>query len=151
MAMAKTFLLTAMLALCGCASQREEPPDYWGQERNFRLGASIDYSSRPSDWPELTIDVQTLPPATVEKMCEGAEVVPVGFRRAGCAMPYFCQRRCTIWLADYTLRKHTADLLLQHERAHCRGYDHPGSTRTRDAWERAKANGCGPGVLSPPL
>jgi hypothetical protein len=31
--------------------------------------------------------------------------------------------------------------MLEHEQAHCRGYDHPGESTMRDAWARWKASG----------
>lgn len=102
---------------------------------------AIDFSRRPADWPELEIQVQTVTPATFAAMCAGAHRAS-GYNQVGCAVAYFCQRRCTVWISDVQLLEHQLQLVVGHERAHCRGYDHPGSSTMRDGWERAKQLGC---------
>ena len=71
----------------------------------------IDQSTRPHDWPELKVVVHHINSAKADP-CEGL--------LGGCAIPNFCMRRCDIYLQfDFAF-------IEEHERWHCKGYDHVG-------------------------
>lgn len=90
----------------------------------------IDYSNPPpADWPQLKIEEHYADEATVKKMCALDKYAII----LGCAHPEFDLGKCVIWYENGA-----GDWVKKHEHAHCRGYDHPGSTTMRDAWERYK-------------
>ena len=89
----------------------------------------IDYNQPPaSDWPALKEVVVYVP--ELDGRCRG--LIHSGAQ--GCAVVNFNGKVCVIYLAS----KDPA--LLEHERAHCRGYDHAGRVnRANIAWEHWKA------------
>ena len=93
----------------------------------------IDYSVRPPyDWPKLTERVVYLDLLATQNYCR---MTPQMRKRGdfGCAQVNFREGTCTIYLS-----KQSAEAL-EHERAHCAGYDHVGDAgRSREAWERWK-------------
>lgn len=118
-------LAIAALVLASCASAP--------QPEN---SAAIDYSRPPpADWPELEIQVLHLATADFAAACP---LLKAG--SLGCAQLDFCARRCSIYLVPMNDPRYTE--VLEHERAHCQGYDHPGSSQGRNAWARAKEQGC---------
>jgi hypothetical protein len=89
----------------------------------------IDYSNAPpADWPKLFEKVNYIPVNDLDKWCPGRTG-----NAQGCAIVKFNYSWCVIYLAN----KDPA--LLEHERAHCRGYDHVGDfNRSRNAWAQYK-------------
>jgi hypothetical protein len=92
--------------------------------------SSIDYHTpAPADWPDLMPIEHHVSHAEMRERCmpfmawyESPEA---------CAIVQFVERRCDIWLsADFPPG---ADVI-EHERAHCAGRDHPGDSTLRDAW-----------------
>lgn len=101
----------AVLLLAGCAT------------------ANIDaHRPPPSDWPALREQVVKASREEVRQRCIGAS--RTSYEPAGCALVYFSKGECIIL---------DAGVDMDHERMHCRGYDHPGDSSFRDAWERYKA------------
>lgn len=125
-------LAIAALVLAGCASAPA------GDRRR------IDYSvPPPADWPALAIEVQHVPPDVMAASCpKSASAIPAG-RLWGCSVINLCARRCRVFISDKVPSEQKRNEVLEHEQAHCRGYDHYGSSAFREAWARAKANGCG--------
>lgn len=81
----------------------------------------------PSDWPKLKIVVHRVPTDIMRNIC-----APLSPQPAACAYVYFAEQQCVIWLAR------NAPQFEEHERLHCAGWDHVGSTALRDAWQRHK-------------
>ena len=86
----------------------------------------------PSDWPKLEEKIAYVAVSDLPKFC-GAKKDP---RHAeGCSVVNFRYETCYIYLAN----KDPA--LLEHERLHCKGYDHVDQpNRSRNAWEKWKAS-----------
>jgi len=62
----------------------------------------------------------------------------VGFGQspAACAEFDFAQHRCDIWYsADFPPQP----FIVEHERMHCRGYEHAGEHHLSEAWHRWQA------------
>lgn len=163
-----TIIATAVL-LAGCASAPtpEDTSRIGYNSVPTEYGENIDYGrAPPADWPTLDVVVYDVSLEEVSKVCPPA---PDRFR--ACALLYFCERRCIVYLPELRaeLRRRALELMrasdialppdefaerlnraekqlrdytLDHERAHCLGYDHPGSSAVRQAWARAKAAGC---------
>src|SRR5688572_4787843 len=87
----------------------------------------IEYAiAPPADWPMTREEIAYLEPGTVPPMC-----AQYANHTNSCAVVNFRTGVCYIYLTS----KDPA--LLEHERAHCRGYDHVGDTnRSRNAWEQ---------------
>lgn len=106
--------LLLVLLLAGCASR---VPD-------------IDFTNQPPDgWPKLEERIGYVKTDQLEKYCLASRP---GYAPA-CALVDFAREICWIYLA-------TKDpAILEHERAHCRGYDHVGDRdRSKAALERYK-------------
>lgn len=89
----------------------------------------IDYTRPPpADWPKMAEKLMRVSEADVLRLCQDAT-----HGTKGCARADFGPRVCYLIVAD--------DIAVEHERGHCAGYDHAGSTATADAWERYKARG----------
>lgn len=107
-----------VLLLAGCA-------------QTARL-VDIDYSVRPpADWPALEERIMYGEVEAVQRWCN---MGPDIRRRAfNCAVYNFYAGICTIYLSDRT------PSTLEHERAHCRGYNHVGDPRlAHEAWAKFK-------------
>jgi plasmid maintenance system antidote protein VapI/uncharacterized protein YceK len=102
----------------------------WLAALGFLLGgcSTIDtHNAPPRDWPELAIFEHRVDAATMHERCAkyvGFLMIPLA-----CAEVNFVARRCDIWLTE-----HPWPAVVEHERLHCRGYDHPGDSAMRDAW-----------------
>jgi hypothetical protein len=97
----------------------------------------IDYGRPPpADWPELKVVVFDMSRAEVEKRCPPKRP---GWYTNGCAKVVWCAKTCEIYMSSMMTTGRNYFDVLEHERAHCRGYNHPGETSTSDRWERAKA------------
>lgn len=83
----------------------------------------------PPDWPELEIVVMRVSEATARYYC------PAGFMQTvyACTIPSFADGRCLIYLAS------DSPSILEHEKLHCKGYDHRGESAARDSWAKWKA------------
>lgn len=115
-------LYLVVLLLAGCASAQTY--------------TQIDYSSAPAaDWPQLRELVYREPASAIPELCRRSPTYSAGATTA-CSSVNFAEGWCAIFLPAG--HRHEA-ALLEHERAHCRGFDHPGETFTRDTWERHKA------------
>lgn len=89
--------------------------------------ASIDtHRVPPADWPQLAVRIVTQELRQVQRTCRN-DFWPQNQVNA-CAIADFAHRTCYI----YTWTDDAA--VLEHERAHCAGYDHPGESGMRDAW-----------------
>jgi hypothetical protein len=95
----------------------------------------IDFNNPPpDDWPKLEERVVYGTVQQVQAWCGTPE--ELRHRAFNCALLYFQHGVCMIYLSD---RKTPG--AFEHERAHCRGYDHVGDyNRSRNAWEQWKAN-----------
>lgn len=65
---------------------------------------------------------------TLRLHCKVRPWNPVFGGALACTIPDFRAGVCNIYLLS------TAAWLIEHETAHCRGYDHPGETTIRDMW-----------------
>lgn len=89
----------------------------------------------PSDWPKLSVSVHKLSFYETQKACGGGIFSTLlGVHRFACAWIHFDKQTCTIYTA--TDDPH----VMEHELAHCEGYDHIGSTTLADGWRDWKAN-----------
>ena len=95
----------------------------------------IDYSIKPpEDWPILEERVTYGTDEQVHRWCN----MPAALRNKAfnCALLYFDRKVCMIYLSY----RNTPGAL-EHESAHCKGYDHVGeANRSRNAWEQWKAS-----------
>ena len=83
--------------------------------------AVIDHK-RIEGWPELEIVEHRVPAEEMVSRCQkytGAASVPIA-----CAEFNLRARRCDIWLSESFAPR----AVVEHERLHCAGYDHVGST-----------------------
>lgn len=95
--------------------------------------ASIDRERMPpADWPQLNIVVNRVNFFQMQEKCQisTAALVLFGHHCYGLAEADFCTKTCTVTIA--------AESWLDHEKAHCVGYDHPGASTMSDAWETYK-------------
>jgi len=84
--------------------------------------SSIDHR-RVEGWPGLEIVEHHVPHAEMRDRC--SRYVGFGMSPEACAEFDLPGRKCHIWYsADFPPQR----LLIQHERLHCAGYDHVGST-----------------------
>lgn len=92
---------------------------------------TMDYGrAPPSDWPQLEVKIIKQDFKQVQRTCRN-DFWPE--RQAnGCAIADFDARICRI----YTWTNNRG--VIEHERAHCYGYDHRGESGMRDAWESYK-------------
>jgi hypothetical protein len=82
--------------------------------------SSIDLSNKPPrDWPELEVRVHK-EGFMAKRECDGFF--------GGCAVVDFCAKTCDIYLQwDF-------NFILEHEKLHCKGYDHYGEKTMRQGW-----------------
>jgi hypothetical protein len=94
----------------------------------------IDQHERVAGWPDLRLVEHYVPEKVMRERC--AKYVPFGFLPEACAEFYFAQGECHVWYsADYP----PTHYVMEHERLHCRGFDHPGDTNLRDVLARYEA------------
>lgn len=86
---------------------------------------------RVEGWPTLEIVEHYVPHATMRDRC--AKYVGFGMSPIACAEFELVARRCHIWFsADFPPEPY----VVEHERLHCQGYDHPGETTMREILAR---------------
>lgn len=82
----------------------------------------------PSDWPQLKETVIHTSSRVAKQLCASEKLDYVD----ACTIIAFSKNECNIYTT-------TDDPdVMAHERMHCKGYDHVGSTTLRDAWEKWK-------------
>lgn len=78
---------------------------------------------RVDGWPALEIVEHRVPHAEMRDRC--SRYVAFGMQPEACAEFDLVQRKCHVWLsADLPPQR----FIVEHERLHCAGYDHVGST-----------------------
>ena len=99
---------------------------------------TIDQHKLPDqDFPTLRIIEHHVDGGKVIDACY--KYVPLGWKLLGavpegCAEVDFEANTCTIWVrGDYPSKR-----VLEHERLHCKGYDHPGDDTINKAWLQYK-------------
>lgn len=92
----------------------------------------MDYSyAPPADWPKLEEKLHYIEAIDFPKFCGK---LPLFKHADGCSVVNFEYEVCYIYLVKKD------DELLEHERGHCRGFDHVGQAGVSlRAWERWKA------------
>jgi hypothetical protein len=99
-------------------------------------GCSTMGHQRVEGWPALRIVEHRVPHPEMRDRC--ARYVGFGMSPEACAEFYLDRNECHIWLsADFPPQKFIVD----HERLHCAGYDHTGSTNMAQALRRHQAAG----------
>lgn len=103
-------------------------------------GCSVmDYSrAPPSDWPALTVTVERMAFGPLQAKCGGNLFVQV----LACPWVNFTARTCVIYTST------DDEAVLDHERDHCRGYNHVGDSRVSDMWRHWKAYMANPSAYS---
>jgi hypothetical protein len=105
--------------------------------------STIDSHEKIAGWPELRIVEHFVPDAAMRTRC--AKYVPFGLMPEACAEFYFDRGECHIWYsADFRPQPY----VMEHERLHCEGFDHPGGSSLREALARynAERRTAGPAV-----
>lgn len=86
----------------------------------------------PADWPKLYVSVEEESFSRVQDKC-----FKYGGLSLACAEIFFDTGECHIYLI-----RGLENVALQHERKHCEGYDHVGSSALADLWKSyRKAHG----------
>ena len=85
--------------------------------------ATIDDHERVVGWPELEVVEHYVPEREMQERCR--RYVGFGMVPLACAEFDLAARKCHIWYSAESLR---LKFVREHERLHCAGYDHIGST-----------------------
>jgi hypothetical protein len=94
-------------------------------------GCSAVGHHRVEGWPKLEIVEHYVPHAEMRDRC--VRYVGWGMEPAACAEFDLARGKCHIWFsADFPPQK----FIIDHERLHCAGYDHVGSTAMERFLER---------------
>jgi hypothetical protein len=108
------------------------------------LGAgcsTIDTHERVAGWPQLKLVEHYVPDDVMRARC--SKYVSFGFLPEACSEFYFDSGECHVWYnADYR----PPQFVIEHERLHCQGYDHPGESTLRDILARYEARQRNAGV-----
>lgn len=94
--------------------------------------ASIDHE-KVEGWPQLHVAEHYVSAAEMVERCR--RYVGFGSLPLACAEFNLAAGRCDIWLN----RSFAPQAVREHERMHCRGYDHVGATNMRELLARHKA------------
>ena len=92
---------------------------------------------RVEGWPELRVVEHRVPAEEMVSRCQkyiGAASLPLA-----CAEFHLAARRCDIWLSESFAPR----AVVEHERLHCAGYDHIGSTAMQGFLRRHMASQAG--------
>lgn len=115
----RTVVFSALLFLSGCATYIDK------------------HTAPPVDWPNLTVRVHHGDGGEIIQRCY--RYLPLwlkllGGLPLGCALVDFERNECTIFVrGDYPDRA-----VLEHEKMHCKGYDHGTDSVLADAWATYK-------------
>jgi hypothetical protein len=112
--------IVAAAALSGCASTAPQTSH-----------------EKVAGWPVLRVFEHYVPHVEMQTRC-ARYVVRYGARPLACAEFNFSEGRCDIW---YSRELGAQPDLVQHERLHCAGYDHPGEyemVRMLENWKRRR-------------
>jgi len=98
--------------------------------------STMTHPESPADWPALEVTERQVSFIDVQKKCfkyltPVAAALSLGLT-LGCAEIDFAANTCTIYIG----RGENDPGILEHEREHCAGKDHPGDATLRSAWER---------------
>jgi len=86
-------------------------------------------------WPELTVVEHYVPHNEMRERC--SRYVGFGMMPEACAEFDFVAQRCDLWFsADFP----PGAYVLEHERQHCRGYEHAGEHELSDILSRYLAS-----------
>lgn len=96
-------------------------------------GCSVMSDQRVDGWPALEIVEHHVSGANVQERC--ARYVGFGMVPVACAEFDLAARKCHLW---FNAEQPPASFVVEHERQHCRGFDHIGSTNMRDFLSRSK-------------
>jgi hypothetical protein len=99
--------------------------------------STISEHEQVADWPQLRVVEHVVSTPQMLASCYPALSLPeklLGFIPFGCAWIDFVNAVCNIFVTAWA----PADVLA-HERLHCAGHEHPGSTSLRDALARWRA------------
>ncbi|MGQ0750106.1 MAG: hypothetical protein ACT4PS_06175 [Betaproteobacteria bacterium] len=100
-------------------------------------GCTIVGHQKVPGWPELTVREHYVPHHVMRDKC--AKYVPVGMSPDACMEFNLYSGTCDIWYsADFP----PGPGVIEHERLHCRGYDHIGGnvlSRAVAAWQQHRA------------
>lgn len=91
-------------------------------------------SNAPADWPNLRVEVNRVTTKEMWDVC--LQYTPFLSTPEACAQVYFEEGKCVV-----TLDKNLGDGHLEHEKLHCKGHDHIGSSTFSNAWEAHKTKG----------
>jgi hypothetical protein len=92
---------------------------------------TIDEQRRVPGWPELRVVEHYVPYEVMRKRC--SKYVSFGMVPEACSEFDLARGDCHIWYsADYP----PARFVIRHERLHCQGYDHTGSTAMEQLLQR---------------
>lgn len=86
---------------------------------------------RVAGWPELQVVEHYVPHARMRNRC--ARYVGFGMSPMACAEFDLAGGRCHIW---YSAEPPPSRFIVDHERLHCAGYDHAGSTSMQQLLKR---------------
>lgn len=102
----------------------------------FSIAAcSVIDHQRVEGWPELQVVEHRVPAEEMVARCQkyvGAASLPLA-----CAEFKLAARRCDIWLSESFAPR----AVVEHERLHCAGYDHVGSTNMKRLLEAHQGEG----------
>ena len=101
----------------------------------FVAACSVIDHQRVEGWPELQIVEHRVPAEEMVARCQkytGAASLPLA-----CAEFKLAARRCDIWLSESFAPR----AVVEHERLHCAGYDHVGSTNMKRFLEAHRGEG----------
>jgi hypothetical protein len=87
----------------------------------------------PEDFPSLKVAVNYVPHHQMRDIC--SKYVPAFMSPDACMEWDFNAKTCTIWLSK-DFPPHSS--VVEHEKLHCKGYDHIGDSTLRDAWTTYK-------------
>jgi hypothetical protein len=90
----------------------------------------------PSDWPKLETTTHKVGFWEMQRHCGTSGLKFLLTQSLACAWIDFNTMTCRIYYAADD--EHSAAHAIEHEKDHCEGRDHIGSTHLRDGWENWK-------------
>ena len=96
---------------------------------------TIDTGEPVEGWPQLRVVEHYVPDATMRQRC--SKYVAFGMLPLACAEFNFASGECHVW---YSANFPPSQSVMEHERLHCQGYEHPGDTTLRDVLARYRAS-----------